>query len=256
MEDGCYCALFVMLKKELYELRLLFKSVPSVVFTLFSVSVVAMNLLANKSIALSFSFLALDCGIIVSWVAFLCMDILTKHFGPKAATQISLVAVGINLLACFVFYLASAIPGIWAQSYVDGSEGVINTALDAMFAGTWYVLAGSTLAFIISAFVNNFLNHAVGKVFKKNPDGFSAYISRSYISTAIGQFCDNMVFALTVSHVFFGWTLLQCVMCSVTGMVVELLCEAVFSFFGYKICLKWKNEKIGEEYLHYIEGKK
>lgn len=253
---GALAPFFIMLKKELYELRLLLKSVPSVVLTLFAVSVITMNLLANKSISLPFSFLALDCGIIVSWVSFLCMDVLTKHFGPKAATQISIIAVGINLLCCFVFYIASVLPGIWSQSYADGSESAINSALDATFAGMWYVLAGSTLAFIISAFVNNFLNYAVGRVFKQNPDGLPAYISRSYISTAIGQFCDNIIFALTVSHVFFGWTLWQCVTCSLTGMAVELICEAAFSFWGYKICLKWKKEKIGEEYLSYKEVKR
>ncbi|MDY5937614.1 MAG: VUT family protein, partial [Bacilli bacterium] len=67
---------------------------------------------------------------------------------------------------------------------------------------------GSTIAFLLSAFVNNFLNYLVGKLFKKHPDGFLAYASRTYISTAIGQFVDNLTFTLIVSHFFFGWTML------------------------------------------------
>ena len=81
-----------------------------------------MNLLANKSINLPFSWLALDCGIIVSWIIFLCMDMITRRFGPKAATMLSVVSIAVNLGMCLVLYLGSLIPGIWGESYVDGPE--------------------------------------------------------------------------------------------------------------------------------------
>lgn len=244
------------LKKEFYEFKLLLKSVPSVIVVFFVLSVFAMNLLANKSISLPVSWLALDCGIIVSWFAFLTMDIVTKHFGPKAATELSLLAILINLVFCLIMFLGSVIPGVWGESYVEGSEDVINGALNGTFGGTWYVLMGSTIAFIVSAVVNNFTNWGIGKVFKKNPDGIAAYIMRSYVSTAIGQFVDNLIFALIVSHFFFGWTLLQCVMCSLTGMVAELLCEAVFSYFGFAVCKRWKRDSVGKEYFDFIRENK
>lgn len=52
----------------LAELKLLLRSVPSLTVTVFIVATISMNLLANKSINLPFSWLALDCGIIVSWI--------------------------------------------------------------------------------------------------------------------------------------------------------------------------------------------
>lgn len=244
------------IKSDFYEFALLLKSIPALLMTLFVMSIFAMNLLANKSIDLPFGWLALDCGIIVSWFAFLTMDIITTRFGPKAATQISILGIILNLAFCLIFFFGSIIPGVWGESQVEGSEEIINRVLDNTFGGTWYVLAGSTLAFAVSAVVNNFVNFGVGKIFKKEPDGFTAYISRTYISTAIGQFTDNIVFALTVSHVFFGWTLIQCVTCAFTGMTVELLCEAVFSVFGYRICDKMKKNNTGKEYLDYIKNKK
>lgn len=237
------------IKKEFTEFRMLLRAVPSVMLALFILSVFSMNLFANKSISTPFDWLALDCGIIFSWFAFLSMDVITKHFGPKGATEISVFAMLVNLALCLMFYIGSIIPGVWGESFVDGSEGVINSALDGTFGGTWYVLLGSAVAFTVSAFVNNFSNYAIGKAFRKNPDGAPAYIARTYVSTAIGQFCDNMVFALTVSRVFFGWTLLQCVTCAVTGMIAELLCEVLFSFFGFRLCKKWKEEGVGREYL-------
>ena len=244
------------IRQELLELKLLLRSIPSLLLTLFVVSVITMNLLANKSIDLPVSWLALDCGVIVSWISFLSLDILTKHFGPKAATEASAVAVVLNLLACLFFYAASRIPGMWGEAYAEGSEAILNGALDGTFGGTWYVLFGSTTAFFCSAVVNNFFNFGIGKLFKKAPDGFLAYACRTYISTAVGQFADNMVFALIVSHFFFGWSLLQCVTCALTGMLIELLCEVLFSYFGFRICRKWKQENVGSQYLDYVKGKK
>lgn len=246
--------MFRRLLDEAFEFRLLLRSTPSFLTSLFIVSVIAMNLLANKSVSLPFDWLALDCGIIVSWIAFLSMDIITKHFGPKAATEVSLAASAVNLLVAFFFFAASRIPGVWGESYVEGSEAIINGALDRTFGGTWYVLLGSTTAFIVSAVINNFLNHAIGKLFRG--DGPLAYACRTYISTAVGQFADNIVFALIVSHFFFGWTLLQCVMCAATGMVAELLCEVLFSRVGYVTCRKWREADVGREYFDYIRNKK
>ena len=241
------------IKNSFKEFRLLLNSVPAAVTVLFTLSVFSMNLLANKSINLPVSWLALDCGIIVSWFVFLSMDVVTKHFGPKAATQLSVFASAVNLVFCLIMFVGSKIPGAWGESFVEGSEGVINSALDNTFGGTWYVLFGSTVAFVASAAVNNFLNAGIGLAFKKNPDGATAYFLRSYVSTAVAQFADNMIFALIVSHTFFGWTLLQCVTCSLTGMVVELLCEVVFSAFGFGICKRWKREQVGKEYFEFIK---
>ena len=99
------------------ESRILLGSVPPLTFALFIASVFCMNLLANKSIDLPLSWLALDCGILVSWVAFLCMDVLTKHFGPRGATVISVTAIAVDLMFCLLFYLASLIPGTWGAFF-------------------------------------------------------------------------------------------------------------------------------------------
>ncbi len=230
----------------------LLRSVPPLLFSLFILSVFAMNLLANKSLNLPFDWLALDCGIIVSWVAFLCMDILTKHFGPKAATTLSVAAIAINLLACLVLFIAKLIPGTWGAFYDYGENEVVNQALDSTFGGTWYVLFGSTVAFIASAFVNNFSNWSIGKLFRKNPDGFGAYACRTYLSTAVGQFADNLIFALIVSLNFFGWSITQCLTCAATGMVAELVVEAVFSPLGYRVVRRWQKDGTGKEYLDRI----
>ena len=236
------------LKKEYTNVKMLLRSIPSTVVALFAVSVVCMNLLANKTIVQT-EWLALDGGITVSWLSFLCMDIITKYFGPKASNITAILAAVINLLVCLIFFIVSIIP----------SDADDYTALDGILGGTWFILLGSTVAFIASAFINNRINWLIGKCFKNNPDGKAAFIARSYISTFIGQFADNIIFAIIVFVIFapifwdgFHWTILQCVTCALTGAVAELLMEAVFSPIGYRITKKWKQENVGKEYFEFI----
>ena len=232
------------MKKTVSEFREMLKTVPPLLLTLTVLAVVGMNLLANKSI-INRDWLALDCGILFSWLAFLTMDILTHCCGPRAATLFSVLALLLNLLMAGIFFAASRIPGVWGESFVEGSEDIVNAALDNTFGGTWYVLLGSSTAFLTSAVVNNFLNAGIGRLLKSS-EGFGRFALRSYVSTFIGQFTDNLVFALLVSRVFFGWTMLQCLMCAVTGAVCELVFEVVFSPIGYRISQRIKARQNAE----------
>ena len=237
-----------LLKKEKEETVILLRCIPATVVTLFVVSVICMNLLANKTL-LQNDYIALDGGFLISWLSFMCMDIITKHFGPKASNKISVLASGINLLTCLIFYVASAIPST-ADDY---------GAFDSIFGGTWFILLGSTIAFLASAVINNMLNVTIGKAFRKNPNGKLAYSVQTYVSTFIGQFLDNFIFSLIVFVGFapifwdgFHWTVLQCATCALTGAVAELLMEIIFSPIGYRITKKWREHQVGKEYLAYI----
>ncbi|MBQ9815768.1 MAG: VUT family protein [Lachnospiraceae bacterium] len=242
------------LKSLFKEAVFLERSIPGVVSALFILSIVAMNLLANKSINLPFDWMALDCGIIFSWLVFLLMDMVTKHFGPRAATMLSVIALIVNLFMALMLFIGSIIPGMWGESFVESGGEIINNALDHTFRGTWYVLLGSSVAFIVSSVVNNEVNWLIGKATKKNPN-FGAFALRSYVSTFIAQFVDNMVFALIVSHNFFGWTMTQCVVCALTGAVLELVCEVIFSPIGYRVAKRWQKNSVGQTYIDFIKEK-
>lgn len=236
------------IKNGVKDYKILMRSVPAVAVTFFVVSVVLMNLLANRELDLGIPWLALDCGFFVSWMSFLAMDMLTKRFGAKAAIKISVFALGVNLVVSGVLFAVTKLAGNWGEFY-NYENPDINKALDATFGGTWYVLLGSSIAFLVSAVVNALLNEGIGKHLKKN--NFAVFALRSYVSTIVGQFVDNMVFALIVSHTFFGWTMTQCITCSITGCIFELLCEVIFSPIGYKASKKWEQNGVGDEYLHY-----
>ena len=231
-------------------MKLLLRSIPATVVTLFVVSVVCMNLLANKTL-LQLNWIALDGGILISWLSFMCMDIITKHFGPKASNRISLLAVAINLLTCLIFFVVSIIPST-AADY---------TAFNGIFGGTWFILLGSTVAFLCSAVINNTLNFLIGRCFRRNPDGKLAYAMQTYVSTFVGQFMDNLIFSVIVFVFFapifwdgFHWTVLQRTTCALTGALAELLMEVLFSPIGYRIVKKWRQDNVGQAYLQHTKG--
>lgn len=235
--------------QEKRETQILLRSIPVMVVTLFVVSVISMNLLANKTL-LQLPWIALDGGILISWLSFMCMDIITKHFGPKASNRISVLAAAINLLTCAIFFLVSIIP----------SNAADYTAFNSIFGGTWFILLGSTVAFLSSAFINNMLNWLIGGFAKKHFKDKTVYRLQTYISTFVGQFLDNFIFSMIVfvgfAPIFWGgfsWTPLQCVTCALTGAIAELIMEILFSPFGYRIITKWRVEGIGSEYFAYID---
>lgn len=235
------------MKKKLQLTLALFRAIPSPVVALFAISVITMNLLANKTLVQT-QYLALDGGILVSWLSFLCMDVVTKHFGPKASTKLSVFAMLTNLLVCLIFYIVSVIPA----HGVDADY----TEFNSIFGGTWFILLSSTIAFMCSALINNFLNFAVGKLFRKNPEGKAAFFARSYVSTFIGQFADNLIFSILTFMLFapvfwdgFHWTFIQCVTCSLVGAMLELLMEVVFSPIGYAVCRFWRRNDVGGQYF-------
>ena len=100
---------FSSVKREIKQSVILLRSIPSPVVALFVISVIAMNILANKTIYQS-DYLAIDGGILISWLSFLSMDIVTKHYGPKASIRMSIFAIFVNLLTCLIFFVVSIIP--------------------------------------------------------------------------------------------------------------------------------------------------
>ena len=234
-----------MFKKVWEDYKDLLRSIPASTVTLFIVSVIMMNLLANKEL-ISLPWLALDCGFAVSWVSFLCMDMVCKRFGARASIMVSVMALGVNLAVSLVFWLLTLTPGMWG-AYYDTGLFEVNDALNATIGGTWYVVLGSSCAMLTSSVVNSLLNQAIGRLEHKNT--FGAFALRSYVSTGIAQFVDNLVFAVIVSHTFFGWTWLQVLTCSLTGAAAELLCEVFLSPVGYRVVRGWERENVGELYL-------
>lgn len=242
------------IETKLKEYKGVLRAIPGLVTALFIMSCILMNLLANKELYRS-DYICINSGLVLSWVSFLCMDTVCKRFGAKAAIELNIVAMTINILAAIMFKVCTLFPGHWAM-YFSAPDPItgeyINSSLNATFGGTWYVVVGSATAMLVSGIINSLLNAKIGEA---SDDGtFKGFAIRSYISTMVAQWFDNFIFSAMVSHVFFGWNWTQVICCATTSMIFELVIEAVFSPIGYRISKNWENEHVGEDYLKRLKG--
>lgn len=211
------------------------RQVPSMAFALLVLSVVSMNLLANRELFHS-SWIALDCGYAISWIPFIIMDCVCRAFGGRTAFRLSLLAIIINLATFAVFKLLMLTPGMWGEFYTTGSL-MVNDALNNTVGGSTWIVFGSAFAMCLGSAVNSLVNVSVGRMFQK--DNYTTFAIRSFSSTAISQFVDNFTFTLIVSVPLFGWTILQSVCCALAGAALELILEIAFSKFGYRLSRTW-----------------
>ena len=233
--------------------RILLRSIPGLVTTLFVTSVVIMNLMASKVIV-STSYIGITGGLLLSWIPFLTMDIVVKTYGCKAANKLNILGLLLNLLFIGLFQLVATIQ--------VGGDPSSYTAFNQTFSQTWQIFLASSIAFLFSGITNNISNAAIGRMYKNNPDGKIAYMTRTYVSTMLGQFIDNFIFAGLAFLVFFklsvgstfGYTFQSVLGTAILGALLELVMEVVFSPIGYKICKKWKNEDVGSDYRAYCDS--
>lgn len=235
--------------------KLMLRSVPSLIVMLFCVSVVIMNLMAGKTIVITDpAWFGVTGGILLSWIPFLCMDILNKSYGSKVATKLTILALGVNLFCVAMFEIVAR--------FQIGGDPEFYTAFNSTFKQTWQILLASSIAFVVSGVFNNVINAGIGKLFEHDPDSKKAYYARSYGSTILGQFIDNFVFTSLAFLVFFklsigtslGWTWWTVLGSATFNALLELIMEAIFSPIGYRICKKWKEENVGKDYLDYVEA--
>ena len=233
------------------------RSIPPLALTLATLATVLMNILANKSI-IELPWLIQDAGICLSWIGFLVGDIVVKAFGSKNAIRMNLTALLISLVVSVLLVGVSVIPGHWSVEFnYMNSMGEfteiskeVGKSMNAIIGNVWYVILGSAAASAVGLICNGISQGLIlNKIEKKHGDHYWGFLAASTSSTIIGQLIDNITVAMLVSVKFFGWTWKQVIVCSITGAVVELICEIIFTPLTYKIGKNWEKNKIGVKYM-------
>ena len=240
------------------DLKMLLRSIPASVVALFAVCTVTMNLAANKIVWSGIKigetyFLSVTGGVFLSWAVFLIMDMVTKTFGAKASIKMNLFGAVVNALAVVFLGVIASVP---SEFPFPGASDSFNSVFGFTGEGVqpWQILISSTIAYVVSGVVNAVVHVLIGRRFKKNPDGKIAFITRSYISTMVGQFVDNFIFtwlAFSVFAHFYG--VVTILGMSLFGALLELFCEIIFSPIAYTKCKKWQRDGVGHEYFEYCK---
>jgi queuosine precursor transporter len=245
-------------KKDLKETKALFKGLPAIPFTMVCMSFILMNLLATVPL-FNTPWIAGDVGFLVSWLAFLFGDMFVKRYGAKGSIKIQIAALLVSLFVLGILAGGSAIEvGLFGQNY---TLGLFNWSIDLEHgAVTLWTLGASAIAFLISNIFNSIISKFILTKFKERTS-FKAYATAAYTSTFIGQFVDNIIFAMLFTFIASripqmqtAWSLqpvtfLAALTCALTGAVLELLLEVIFSPIGFKVAERWRKEGVGAEYI-------
>lgn len=223
--------------------KMLLRNVPAFVTAVFIMGTFLMNASAAK-VLFNVGLVAGTGGIILSWLPFLCMDVVSKYFGARASILLNILSSAFNILATLFLALVAAIPT--EQDY---------TAFNSVYSAVWFIVLSSNLAFILSGVVNSLLNVSIGKLFKNRTSRIE-FLTRSAISTFIGQVVDNFIFMWLLYGIFapMYWgmepmSIWTCLGTGILGGLLELVCELILTPAGYKIVKNWERDKIGQEYL-------
>ena len=230
-------------KSLIADYKLLLKNVPAFVTSFFVLGTCLMNLAAGKIIYNAWN-VAVTGGFILSWLPFLCMDVVAKRFGARAAIMLNILSALGNLFATVLLAIVAAIP-----------TETPYTEFNYVFGAVWFICLSSTIAFIVSGVINSLLNAAIGKLFK-NKTSIAEFSARSFVSTFVGQAIDNFLFIAGVYVVFAlkFWGLeplpiLTCVGTAIVGGLFELIAEIVLAPVGYRVVKRWEKEGVGQEYI-------
>mgnify|MGYP003319272739 CR=1 FL=1 len=210
------------------------KSIHPAILIIFVLTIITMNILANFTIYQG-TYLAIDGGIIVTWLVASICDIVTITKGPRTTIRMSIFGIVISLLVSGIFAIINAI----FRQNMDISQ------ISPIFSGTWFIVISSVIAFGVSTSVNALLNYSIGLCFKNKRQNKITYCVRCYPSTLISQFLDNFIFSSLAYMVFaplfwngFAWSILQTLSCAATYAGIALLVEIIVTPVTYKIVKK------------------
>lgn len=232
------------IKSIINDYKLLLRNVPALVTVIFVFGTFVMNAAAAKLI-FNLGPVAGTGGIILSWLPFLCMDVVSKRFNARASILLNILSAVFNILATVFLAIVAAIP-------TPGSD---YSAFNSVYGAVWFIVLSSNVAFILSGVVNSLLNVSIGKLFKNKTSG-AEFFTRSAVSTFVGQTVDNFLFMWLLYGIFaprfWGMASMSIVTCIGTGILgglLELACELIFAPVGYRIVRNWEKNDVGREYL-------
>lgn len=206
----------------------------------YCVAVVMYNLFEMKTIGTA-TFAIAGGGLVISWLVFLVMDIITEVWGKDTAVKIFTFAAVLNVVIVLIAQLIIALPGTYPEQ---------NNAFAQIFSNGPRIVLASALAFWFGNYVNTIIMHTMKKNSKDKKDK-KTFAVRAVLSTLAGQFIDNALFVV-LAFAPIGLSLFemrwQDIASSVAiGTALEVIIEATFVYItaavAFRLIAKRNKEK-------------
>lgn len=194
-------------------------------FGIYCAGIIIQNILATKNIDIT--IFTVTTGILVSPLVFIIQDIQTEIFGYKKAKKMIILGYVMNFFAIMLYSLSILLPS--SSTYTN------QEAFTTILGTTPRIAIASFIAYIIGALINSKVMEKLKTKHEKN------LFFRAISSTVLGQFIDNMLFAVIA---FIGILPTQAIISMIVGgTLFEVIYEIIFYPITKKLIQKIKLSK-------------
>nr|DAO95479.1 MAG TPA: Putative vitamin uptake transporter [Caudoviricetes sp.] len=194
-------------------------------FGIYCAGIIIQNILATKNIDIT--IFTVTTGILVSPLVFIIQDIQTEIFGYKKAKKMIILGYLMNFIAIMLYTFSISIPS--SSTYTN------QEAFTTILGTTPRIAIASFIAYMIGALINSKVMEKLKNKHEKN------LFFRAISSTVVGQFIDNMLFAVIA---FIGILPTQAIISMIVGgTLFEIIYEIIFYPITKKLIQKIKVSK-------------
>lgn len=194
-------------------------------FGIYCAGIIIQNILATKNIDIT--IFTVTTGILVSPLVFIIQDIQTEIFGYKKAKKMIILGYLMNFIAIMLYTFSISIPS--SSTYTN------QEAFTTILGTTPRIAMASFIAYMIGALINSKVMEKLKNKHEKN------LFFRAISSTVVGQFIDNMLFAVIA---FIGILPTQAIISMIVGgTLFEIIYEIIFYPITKKLIQKIKVSK-------------
>lgn len=194
-------------------------------FGIYCAGIIIQNILATKNIDIT--IFTVTTGILVSPLVFIIQDIQTEIFGYKKAKKMIILGYLMNFIAIMLYTFSISIPS--SSTYIN------QEAFTTILGTTPRIAIASFIAYMIGALINSKVMEKLKNKHEKN------LFFRAISSTVVGQFIDNMLFAVIA---FIGILPTQAIISMIVGgTLFEIIYEIIFYPITKKLIQKIKVSK-------------
>lgn len=194
-------------------------------FGIYCAGIIIQNILATKNIDIT--IFTVTTGILVSPLVFIIQDIQTEVYGYKKAKKMIILGYLMNFIAIMLYSFSILIPS--SSTYTN------QAAFTTILGTTPRIAVASFIAYMIGALINSKVMENMKIKHEKN------LFFRAISSTVVGQFIDNMLFAVIA---FIGILPTQAIISMIVGgTLFEIIYEVIFYPITKKLIQKIKVAK-------------
>lgn len=194
-------------------------------FGIYCAGIIIQNILATKNIDIT--IFTVTTGILVSPLVFIIQDIQTEVFGYKKAKKMIILGYLMNFIAIMLYSFSILLPS--SSTYTN------QEAFTTILGTTPRIAIASFIAYMIGALINSKVMENLKIKHEKN------LFFRAISSTVVGQFIDNMLFAVIA---FIGILPTQAIISMIVGgTLFEIIYEVIFYPITKKLIQKIKVAK-------------